>query len=168
MKQKNIDSIYIMLSWQFLKEIIWGVMPDSNFNIYIAIRTIAINCSRCGSGFNSRCYIAKLVTRNSWRLLELVVVFQIIFSSQTPSQTAASKFHNQQLSPEVASLLTKTELEVAIDKVFTNSANLSGESIVQFVRALSEVAQEEIDSSGQSTNPRTYSLQKLWIFVTTT
>ena len=52
-------------------------------------------------------------------------------------------------------------MEVAIDKVFTNSANLSGESIVQFVRALSEVAQEEIDSSGQSTNPRTYSLQKV-------
>ena len=90
-----------------------------------------------------------------------MVVFRSFSSSQTPSQTAASKFHNQQLSPEVASLLTKTELEVAIDKVFTNSANLSGESIVQFVRALSEVAQEEIDSSGQSTNPRTYSLQKV-------
>ncbi len=48
-----------------------------------------------------------------------------------------------------------------VDRIFTNTANLSGEAIVYFVRALSEVSWQEIQSSGQSESPRTYSLQKL-------
>ncbi len=36
--------------------------------------------------------------------------------------------------------MTQTDLEVAMDKVFTNSANLSRDSIVEFVKALSQVA----------------------------
>ena len=65
------------------------------------------------------------------------------------------------MNANVAALLTKTELEVAIDKVFTNSANLSGDSIVEFTKALTAVSLEEIESSGQSTNPRIFSLQKI-------
>ncbi|KAK6461490.1 hypothetical protein DFJ63DRAFT_325704 [Scheffersomyces coipomensis] len=87
--------------------------------------------------------------------------FSSFTAQTTASQAASIKFHNQQLSPYVAHLLTKTELGVAIDRVFTNSANLSGEAIVAFVKALSEVAMEEIESSGQSNNPRTFALQKV-------
>ena len=39
--------------------------------------------------------------------------------------------------------------------------NLSGEAIVDFVKALVQVSWQEIQSSGQSESPRTYSLQKL-------
>lgn len=163
MKQKNIDSIYIML------ELAVSEGDHLGRDAWIQILTSISQLERLqliAQGVDQDSIpdvtIAKLVTRNSLETSRTSgSFFRSFSSSQTPSQTAASKFHNQQLSPEVASLLTKTELEVAIDKVFTNSANLSGESIVQFVRALSEVAQEEIDSSGQSTNPRTYSLQKV-------
>ena len=48
-----------------------------------------------------------------------------------------------------------------VDRIFTSTAELSGEAIVHFVRALSEVSWQEIQSSGQSDAPRTYSLQKL-------
>jgi brefeldin A-inhibited guanine nucleotide-exchange protein len=48
-----------------------------------------------------------------------------------------------------------------VDRIFTNTANLSGEAIVDFVKALTQVSWQEIQSSGQSDSPRTYSLQKL-------
>ncbi|KAF6232602.1 hypothetical protein HO173_009270 [Letharia columbiana] len=48
-----------------------------------------------------------------------------------------------------------------VDQIFTSTAQLSGDAIVHFVRALSEVSWQEIQSSGQSDSPRTYSLQKL-------
>lgn len=83
------------------------------------------------------------------------------FSQFTPSQTASARFHNQQLSPLVALLLSNSELSTAIEKVYTNSANISGDGIFDFVKALAQVADEEIESSGQSPNPRTYSLQKI-------
>ncbi|KAJ5232109.1 hypothetical protein N7468_005065 [Penicillium chermesinum] len=49
----------------------------------------------------------------------------------------------------------------SVDRIFTNTANLSHEAIIDFVRALSEVSWQEIQSSGHSESPRTYSLQKL-------
>jgi brefeldin A-inhibited guanine nucleotide-exchange protein len=49
----------------------------------------------------------------------------------------------------------------AVDRIFTNTANLSGEAIVDFVKALTQVSWQEIQSSGLSESPRTYSLQKL-------
>lgn len=49
----------------------------------------------------------------------------------------------------------------SVDRIFTNTANLSHEAIIDFVRALSEVSWQEIQSSGHSDSPRTYSLQKL-------
>ena len=48
-----------------------------------------------------------------------------------------------------------------VDRIFTNTANLSHEAIVDFVRALSDVSWQEIQSSGASPSPRTYSLQKV-------
>ncbi|KAB8337313.1 hypothetical protein FH972_021614 [Carpinus fangiana] len=48
-----------------------------------------------------------------------------------------------------------------VDRIFINSGKLSGEAIVHFTRALTQVSWQEIQSSGQSQEPRTYSLQKL-------
>ncbi|KAK4999685.1 guanine nucleotide exchange protein for ADP-robosylation factor [Elasticomyces elasticus] len=49
----------------------------------------------------------------------------------------------------------------SVDRIFTSTANLSGDAIVHFVKALTQVSWQEIQSSGQSESPRTYSLQKL-------
>ncbi|QBM85668.1 brefeldin A-inhibited guanine nucleotide-exchange protein [Metschnikowia aff. pulcherrima] len=87
--------------------------------------------------------------------------FSLFTRETSASQSASIKYHNQQLSPESAQLLGRTDLSVAVDKVFTNSSELSGESIRDFVEALSQVATEEIESSGQSSNPRMFSLQKV-------
>lgn len=62
---------------------------------------------------------------------------------------------------DVAMESRSTEMVRGVDRIFTNTANLSNEAIVDFVRALSTVSWQEIQSSGQSDSPRTYSLQKL-------
>ncbi|KAL7423231.1 guanine nucleotide exchange protein for ADP-robosylation factor [Cryptotrichosporon argae] len=62
---------------------------------------------------------------------------------------------------ELAEEAMSSQVTVAADKVFALSQNLSGSAIVDFVQALSEVSWEEIQSSGSSTRPRLFSLQKL-------
>lgn len=62
---------------------------------------------------------------------------------------------------EVAMESRSTEMVRGVDRIFTNTANLSNEAIIDFVRALSDVSWQEIQSSGNSESPRTYSLQKL-------
>lgn len=63
--------------------------------------------------------------------------------------------------PEVAIESRSAEMVRGVDRIFTNTANLSHEAIVDFVRELSGVSWQEIQSSGESDSPRTYSLQKL-------
>uniref|UniRef100_A0A093V8E0 Protein transport protein SEC7 n=1 Tax=Talaromyces marneffei PM1 TaxID=1077442 RepID=A0A093V8E0_TALMA len=63
--------------------------------------------------------------------------------------------------PEIALESRSAEMVHAVDRIFSNTANLSQEAIVDFVQALSEVSLQEIQSSGQSESPRTYSLQKV-------
>ncbi|EXJ82494.1 hypothetical protein A1O3_06307 [Capronia epimyces CBS 606.96] len=63
--------------------------------------------------------------------------------------------------PEVADETKSTDMIRGVDRIFTNTSKLSSEAIVDFVRALSEVSWQEIQSSGSSDSPRTYSLQKL-------
>lgn len=62
---------------------------------------------------------------------------------------------------EVAMESRSAEMIRGVDRIFTNTANLSHEAIIDFIRALSEVSWQEIQSSGDSDSPRTYSLQKL-------
>ncbi|KAI2082552.1 guanine nucleotide exchange protein for ADP-robosylation factor [Ophidiomyces ophidiicola] len=62
---------------------------------------------------------------------------------------------------EVAMESRSAEMVRGVDRIFTNTANLSQDAIVDFVWALSNVSWQEIQSSGQSESPRTYSLQKL-------
>ena len=62
---------------------------------------------------------------------------------------------------DVAEESRSTDIVRGVDRIFTSTANLSGEAIVDFVKALTQVSWQEIQSSGQSDSPRTYSLQKL-------
>lgn len=62
---------------------------------------------------------------------------------------------------EVANETKSSDMIRMVDRIFTNTAKLTSEAILDFVRALSEVSWQEIQSSGQSESPRTYSLQKL-------
>jgi brefeldin A-inhibited guanine nucleotide-exchange protein len=62
---------------------------------------------------------------------------------------------------DVANETKSSDMIRMVDRIFTNTAKLTSEAILDFVRALSEVSWQEIQSSGQSESPRTYSLQKL-------
>ena len=62
---------------------------------------------------------------------------------------------------EVAMETNSSDMVRGVDRIFTNTAHLSSDAILDFVRALSDVSWQEIQSSGQSESPRTYSLQKL-------
>ncbi|TKA81980.1 hypothetical protein B0A49_00475 [Cryomyces minteri] len=62
---------------------------------------------------------------------------------------------------EIAEESRSAEMIRGVDRIFTNTANLSGDAIVHSVKALTQVSWQEIQSSGQSDSPRTYSLQKL-------
>lgn len=64
-------------------------------------------------------------------------------------------------SESVAEEGRSSQVTVAADMVFSMSKNLSGSAIVDFVKALSEVSWEEIQSSSQAQQPRLFSLQKL-------
>jgi len=81
---------------------------------------------------------------------------QAMKRSRPPSSTANSSYQM-----EIAQESRSTDMIRSVDRIFTSTAELSGEAIIHFVRALSEVSWQEIQSSGQSDSPRTYSLQKL-------
>lgn len=163
MRPKNVEAIYIMLELSLAE-------GDNLKSSWIQVLTSVSQLERLqliAQGIDQDTIpdvsTAKLVNRSSLESTSLgnTGFFSLFTSSSSPSQAAANKYHSQHLDPQVALLLTKTELEVAMDKVFTNSANLSGEAIVDFVKALAEVSSEEIESSGQSANPRMFSLQKV-------
>lgn len=69
--------------------------------------------------------------------------------------------NNSSYHLEIAHESRSSDMIRKVDQIFTSTAQLSGDAIVHFVRALSEVSWQEIQSSGQSDSPRTYSLQKL-------
>lgn len=79
--------------------------------------------------------------------------------SARPRPAPSSSNSTYQL--DVAQESRSTGMIKGVDRIFTSTADLSGDAIVHFVRALSEVSWQEIQSSGQSESPRTYSLQKL-------
>ncbi|CAM9015777.1 unnamed protein product [Wickerhamomyces anomalus] len=79
----------------------------------------------------------------------------------TPAEQAQTNHQNQHLDPAIAQRLVSTDIVVVMDKVYTQSAQLNGSAIIDFIRALTEVAYEEIESSLDSHTPRTFSLQKV-------
>ncbi|TKA30188.1 hypothetical protein B0A50_02907 [Salinomyces thailandicus] len=74
----------------------------------------------------------------------------------TPRTAASGSY-----AAEIAEEARNADTVRAVDRIFTSTAALSGDAIVHFVRALAQVSWQEIQSSGQSDSPRTYSLQKL-------
>lgn len=79
----------------------------------------------------------------------------------TPSELAQEKHHNQNLSPEISKFISSSELVVLMDNVFTQSSRLTGNAIIDFIKALTDVSLEEIESSQDASTPRMFSLQKM-------
>jgi brefeldin A-inhibited guanine nucleotide-exchange protein len=82
-------------------------------------------------------------------------------SVRPPRPRPRSTTTSTSYSVEIAMESRSDEVIKGVDRIFTNTANLSGDAIVHFVRALTEVSWEEIKISGSNESPRTYSLQKL-------
>ncbi|KIW08699.1 uncharacterized protein PV09_00646 [Verruconis gallopava] len=62
---------------------------------------------------------------------------------------------------DIAEESRSADIVRSVDRIFTNTAHMSGDGILYFVKALTQVSWQEIQSSGQSESPRTYSLQKI-------
>jgi brefeldin A-inhibited guanine nucleotide-exchange protein len=82
-------------------------------------------------------------------------------SMQIPRRPTARPATSGSYHADIAEDARSADMIRGVDRIFTNTANLSGDAIVHFVRALTQVSWQEIQSSGQSDSPRTYSLQKL-------
>ena len=83
-------------------------------------------------------------------------------SLQVPNRARSASGSTQtSYRAEIAEEARGSEIVNGVDRIFTNTGKLSGEAIVDFVKALTQVSWQEIESSGQSQEPRTYSLQKL-------
>lgn len=79
-----------------------------------------------------------------------------LFSTNTPDSK-----HARLPTVDVVQAGASAEVTVAADKVFSQTPQLSGTAIVDFVQALCTVSWEEIQSSGMTDSPRLFSLQKL-------
>lgn len=77
---------------------------------------------------------------------------------QVPSRNRSK---TSSFSPDIAEESRSASIVMGVDRIFTNTSKLSGEAIVHFVRALTQVSWQEIESSGESQEPRTFSLQKV-------
>lgn len=80
-------------------------------------------------------------------------------SSRRPRQRSGTG--PKGFSTEIAMESRSDEVVRSVDRIFTNTANLSGEAMVFFAKALTEVSWDEIKVSGSNDSTRTYSLQKI-------
>lgn len=83
--------------------------------------------------------------------------------STSSARKARPRAHTgpQGVSLEIALESRSDEVIKSVDRIFTNTANLSRDAIIHFARALTEVSWDEIKVSGSNDSPRTYSLQKI-------
>ncbi|OTA63311.1 Sec7-domain-containing protein [Hypoxylon sp. EC38] len=88
-------------------------------------------------------------------------------TSESRKSTASTRRRNRSnpgprgFSMEIALESRSDEVIKSVDRIFSNTANLNGEAIVHFAKALTEVSWDEIKVSGSNDSPRTYSLQKI-------
>ncbi|KAI0110654.1 Sec7-domain-containing protein [Hypoxylon sp. NC0597] len=88
-------------------------------------------------------------------------------TSESRRSTASTRRRNRSnpgprgFSMEIALESRSDEVIKSVDRIFSNTANLNGEAIVHFAKALTEVSWDEIKVSGSNDSPRTYSLQKI-------
>jgi brefeldin A-inhibited guanine nucleotide-exchange protein len=68
---------------------------------------------------------------------------------------------NHNFHADIAAESRSADIIRSVDRIFTNTSKMSGDGILHFVKALTQVSWQEIQSSGQSDSPRTYSLQKI-------
>jgi brefeldin A-inhibited guanine nucleotide-exchange protein len=78
-----------------------------------------------------------------------------------PKHRARQQSGNINYRAEIAEESRSADIVRSVDRIFTNTASMSGEGILHFVKALTQVSWQEIQSSGNSESPRTYSLQKI-------
>ncbi|ANZ74632.1 BA75_00765T0 [Komagataella pastoris] len=163
---KNVDAIHALLnvavtegdhlrgSW---KEILLSVSQ---------IERIQLLAQGIDSGVVPDISIARMVNRASLDSVRTRSTTSTFFSSpfgkqKTLSEQAYEHYQNQKLKPSIVPLITSTELTVAMDKIFSHSSQISGDAIIDFVKALCQVSSDEIESSGRSESPRMFSLQKM-------
>ncbi|KAH9889661.1 Sec7-domain-containing protein [Xylariomycetidae sp. FL2044] len=87
-------------------------------------------------------------------------------TNESRKSTASTRRRNRSIptrgfSMEIALESRSDEVIKSVDRIFSNTANLDGEAIVHFAKALTEVSWDEIKVSGSNDSPRTYSLQKI-------
>lgn len=82
-------------------------------------------------------------------------------SLQVPDRSRTKSGASVSFRQEVAEESRSASIMNGVDRIFASTSQLSGDAIVHFVKALCQVSWQEIESSGQSQEPRTYSLQKL-------
>ncbi|XXG95195.1 hypothetical protein Hte_001455 [Hypoxylon texense] len=88
-------------------------------------------------------------------------------TNESRRSTASTRRRNRSnpgargFSMEIALESRSDEVIKSVDRIFSNTANLNGEAIVHFAKALTEVSWDEIKVSGSNDSPRTYSLQKI-------
>ena len=78
-----------------------------------------------------------------------------------PIEEAQDKHSKQVLNSEISKILSSDDISVKIDMIFSQSSDLNAHSVIDFIKALTEVSQKEIESSQDSSQPRMFALQKM-------
>lgn len=81
--------------------------------------------------------------------------------SSTQSRRPRQNTGPRGFSTEIALESRSDDVIRSVDRIFSNTANLTGDAMVFFAKALTEVSWDEIKVSGSNDSPRTYSLQKI-------
>lgn len=169
MKQKNVEAIKILLqtaltegnllkaSW---KDILTCISQLERFQLISS----GIEAGAIPDVTNARLASHQQSSENTHKPRPSTASSFFGLSRQSTQPPIASTLNGEKsfsYAPELAEELQSTEVTLSMDKIFTSSALLSGDAIVDFVTALTEVSAEEIQSSGQSEHPRMFSLQKM-------
>lgn len=171
MKHKNVEAVRLLLniaetegdnlgiSW---KDILTCISQLERFQlIFSGIEAGTIPDVTNARFINSRNSIDTMRTARTSTAGSIFSGFGFRSHSNTSNSGNRSDMQSSVYLPEVGEELQAREIIISMDKIFTKSASLSGKAIVDFVRALTEVSWEEIQSSGSSEHPRTFSLQKM-------
>ncbi|ODV83081.1 hypothetical protein CANARDRAFT_30309 [[Candida] arabinofermentans NRRL YB-2248] len=165
LKDKNIAAIYTLLEIAVEEN---NSLKDSWKNILSSISQIE-RLKLLAQGINSDVVPdllnARLANRNSLESNRSsnnnTGFFASFGKKQSISEQTFQHHYNQKLPIELIHKINSTDLDVAMDKVFSKSSTIEGNGIFDFISSLSEVAHEEIESSGSSESPRMFSLQKM-------
>ncbi|ODQ80015.1 hypothetical protein BABINDRAFT_167115 [Babjeviella inositovora NRRL Y-12698] len=164
MQPKNVEAIYVLLDIAATE----GDQLKTSWELVLRSISQLERLQLIARGVDSDSIpdvsMAKLANResiDSTRTQSSFFGSSFFGSSSTQSQQASQKHFNQNMSAQVMNLLAATQLGVDVDRIFEQSSYLSGSGIIEFVKALTAVSSEEVESSGNSSHPRMFSLQKM-------